>query len=406
MQIRRFLVQDIKEAIRIVKKELGADAVILTTRHVKDPSGAKNKKLEVTAAVDRMDSYSDENRDFYLHDSPEIKQKAEPSIGKRISELETKIEKIETVISPEEFIPKMKQLETGLEHLKSMIGDLLKHVENNDQNVTTFQFFHDRFMRELYERLILGGVDSQLARILIKETEERLKEKKLPSGLYGPDQLAEVIMERANLTDPFEKSRSNGPGIHALVGPTGVGKTTTVAKLAANQVFEKGKRCCLLTLDTFRIGATEQLNAYAKIMKIPIEVALDEIDLAHRIENYKNMDIIFLDTAGVSQKDVKMMNELAKSLTCNCPITVHLILSATTSQKDLHDVVERFAILKPSTLIISKLDEANTFGKVYNILHTHKIPTSFFTVGQNVPDDIEPATKERIAALLLDVSAN
>ena len=190
-----------------------------------------------------------------------------------------------------------------------------------------------------------------------------------------------------------------------VVGPTGVGKTTTVAKLAAHQVFELDRSVALLTVDTYRIGAIDQLRTYAKILDVPVEVCLSPVEFVEAARRHADKDMLLVDTAGASQKDAAMIGELAKVHQSGVPMDVHLIVSATTADADLADIATRYRALPLSSLIVSKLDESNRFGGVYNLMQDTRLPVSFFTIGQSVPDDIEPATPERVADLLLSISA-
>lgn len=195
--------------------------------------------------------------------------------------------------------------------------------------------------------------------------------------------------------------KKNGPRIIALVGPTGVGKTTTVAKLAALYALREGHRAALITIDNFRVGAVEQLKTYSRIMGVPIEVAATPAELEAAIELHSDKELILIDTAGRSPKDMEKIEELKSFLESKFAIEIHLCLAATTRDRELQEIVERFGILPISRVIFTKLDESESYGCIVNAHLRTKFPLSYFTTGQRVPEDLEIATSGRLAGLVL-----
>ena len=186
-----------------------------------------------------------------------------------------------------------------------------------------------------------------------------------------------------------------------LLGPTGVGKTTTIAKLAAIKALWEHKKVLLLTSDTYRIAAVEQLKTYAKILGVPIEIIFDISTIPSVVEEHDNADIILLDTAGRSQRDKKNMELFENIYNSFLPDAVHLVLAANMKYKDMLDVVEHIPNIPVSHLLFTKLDETVSYGSIFNIHQVMGCPVSFLTVGQNVPKDIETASGSRIADFLL-----
>jgi flagellar biosynthesis protein FlhF len=186
----------------------------------------------------------------------------------------------------------------------------------------------------------------------------------------------------------------------AVVGPTGVGKTTTVAKLAADFSLNKNKEVALITLDTYRIAAIEQLQIYSKIMDIPLSVAENKEAFTAALNRYQDKDIIFIDTAGRSRKDKKQMGELINCFDGNIPIERHLVLSSGDQEENLISNIRRFYPLSFDRIIFSKIDEANSFGNLFNICMRTNKPISYFTTGQKVPEDIEVATADKTIDLI------
>ena len=186
-----------------------------------------------------------------------------------------------------------------------------------------------------------------------------------------------------------------------LLGPTGVGKTTTIAKLAAIKALWEHKRVLLLTADTYRIAAVEQLKTYAKILGVPIEIIFDISSINSVVNDHENAEIILLDTAGRSQRDKKNMELFENIYNSFMPDAVHLVLSANMKYKDMLDVVEHIPNIPVTHLLFTKLDETISYGSIFNIHQVMGCPLSFLTVGQNVPKDIETASGSRISDFLL-----
>ncbi|NLB83981.1 MAG: flagellar biosynthesis protein FlhF [Synergistaceae bacterium] len=186
-----------------------------------------------------------------------------------------------------------------------------------------------------------------------------------------------------------------------VVGPTGVGKTTTIAKLAAIHALWEKKNILLLTADTYRIAAVEQLRTYAKILGVPMDVIYEAQEIPEILAKHGEPDLVLLDTAGRSQRDTRRLEELRALYDVFLPDTVHLALPANMKYRDMLDVVERMGVVPLSHIIFTKLDETTTYGALLNILLDFARPASFFTMGQNVPNDIEVASGMRLAEMLL-----
>jgi flagellar biosynthesis protein FlhF len=197
------------------------------------------------------------------------------------------------------------------------------------------------------------------------------------------------------------KLKQNAPRVIALVGPTGVGKTTTTAKLAAMYALNHGNQVALITMDIFRVGAVEQLKTYSRIMGIPLEVASTPRELEKAFEKHSSCDLIFIDTAGRSHKDKEKLDEMRTFLENKVPIDVYLCLSATTKDRELEEILHRFSIFQISKLVFTKIDECESFGNIVNLLMKDNLPIAYFTTGQRVPEDIEVATPEKLADMFI-----
>jgi flagellar biosynthesis protein FlhF len=197
------------------------------------------------------------------------------------------------------------------------------------------------------------------------------------------------------------RMKKNGPRMIALVGPTGVGKTTTIAKLAALYALKKKVKVALVTTDIFRAGAVEQLKTYAGILRVPMETVSTKKELEKALAVHANKDIILIDTAGKSGRDCGKMDELSGLLNGDSGIEKHLCLSATTRDEDLQDIVSRFKKLTVHRVLFTKLDESRKLGCIVNILLRNNLPLSYITNGQRVPEDIETASGKKVAQMVL-----
>ena len=187
----------------------------------------------------------------------------------------------------------------------------------------------------------------------------------------------------------------------ALVGPTGVGKTTTIAKLAAIYRLRENKRVGLITVDTYRIAAVEQLRTYAEIIDLPMEVVSTPREMREATARMSDMDLVLLDTAGRSPRDEVKIQELKSMLAEAKPEEVHLVVSAVASARSLSKTAEQFSTVGTTSLIVTKIDEATALGGLVSLARNSGLPLSFLTDGQNVPDDIQQANARNLADLIV-----
>ena len=191
------------------------------------------------------------------------------------------------------------------------------------------------------------------------------------------------------------------PKIVALIGTTGVGKTTTIAKIAAKYVLERGVSVALVTADTYRISAVDQLRTYSDIIGLPLEIVYSPEELKPALRKHRDKKLILIDTAGRSQNNDYQMDELKEFLAVEPSIEKHLVLSATTKERDAEAILERFSVCRPDRILLTKTDETESIGFIVNLLFDRRLAMSYLTTGQSVPDDIEPAKPEALARLML-----
>lgn len=264
-------------------------------------------------------------------------------------------------------------------------------------------------VQEVYAELLDSAMCPEIADRLLAGVQARLD----PVELDDPELvrrsvhrlLAELIPVVRAPSKPGRQADGR-PLTIALVGPTGVGKTTSIAKLAAVYKLRHGKRVGLITTDTYRIAAVEQLRTYARIIGLPVQVAADPQDTAEAMREMKDLDVVLVDTAGRSPSDRARLDELTALVRAARPHETHLVLAATASEAVLMRAVERFRPLEPDRLILTKLDEAVQLGAIAAVPGRAGLPLSHVCVGQEVPDDIELANADRLARRIAPAAAN
>jgi flagellar biosynthesis protein FlhF len=301
-------------------------------------------------------------------------------------------------------------MQEEVEHLKRMIGEL-KSAQDDGMNGSGAQVLMSQTklnspaLQDAFEQLVINGMDKRFALQLIRAASFELGDQAQNPEAVA-DQLAAEIMSTTEISSALAgiaPGRTEGPAVLAVVGPTGVGKTTTVAKLASEAILRRNLRVGLINLDGYKVAAFDQLGTYAKILNVPFRSAATADDLRAAMADFKSLDLVLIDTTGRSQRDPGSLGEMQGMLATVPGARTHLVLSVTTRDNELYDMAHRFSVFRPEGLIVSKLDEGTIYGAIYNISQKAKLPLVYFTTGQRVPEDIEEATRERVAALVLDL---
>ncbi len=253
-------------------------------------------------------------------------------------------------------------------------------------------------VQNLYSRLTKADIPKDLSVKLLKEVLSQLPKEDWENDGKLWNQLMEVIAGRIVTAQPWEFNGEQKTVV--LIGPTGVGKTTTIAKLAANFSLVAGRKVGLITVDTYRIAAAEQLKTYAEIIGLPLHVAYSPKELKEGIAKLKDRELILIDTAGRSQNNQLHIAEL-KHFFEGIAAEIHLVISATTKPRDVDEIISVFGQLPIDRVIITKLDETSAFGVLLHTCERARVPIAFVTTGQGVPEDIEVADGKRIAQLIL-----
>ncbi len=252
---------------------------------------------------------------------------------------------------------------------------------------------------QLYTELIDKGVDHETARAFVIHLKEQATAEQLESYQESHRLLTSLIESTIKVNGPIEAG-STKRKVVALVGATGVGKTTTLAKLAGSFRLRSGIKVGLVTVDTYRVAAVDQLRTYAEIIDLPMKVVKNPAEMRQALDDFTGLDLVLIDTAGRSPRDELQIQELKSILSEAKPDEVHLVMSLTSSIQTLIATIQKFAPANPTSLIMTKLDEAGGIGPLLSLMHQVSVPISYLTLGQDVPDDIELAQPARIARLI------
>ncbi|AQQ54116.1 flagellar biosynthesis protein FlhF [Planococcus lenghuensis] len=367
MRLKTYIVKNTTEAIPLIKRDLGTDALILNTKKIKTGGFLglfQKERLEVTAAVEAPS-----------RKKPEPVQRPEP---RQAAEQAAPVPQAN--VSSTELLDELKHIKQFMlqvideDRMPASLKALNKHL--NQEEVTA------EIQSELYSRLMLtlnergDGTERQVKQLAREEI---------------------IRLVTAHQKQPAVKD----PDIVCFIGPTGVGKTTTIAKIAADYMLKEDKRVGLITSDTYRIAAVEQLKTYASILNMPIEVVESPNDLSHALNALSDCDIILMDTAGRNYQQKNYIDDLEGLLAGKGRIQINLVLSLASKYEDMKRILANFKTIGIDELILTKKDETSSAGAILNLLVHYSIPIRYITTGQNVPDDILKATPELIADFIV-----
>ncbi len=443
MIIKKFIGKNEEEATALAKKDLGENLVIMNVRKVKaKPPFAflKSKRVEVTAAVEEDEppmeqirriaraqvnaqekaraeksadvsqtvsarqqssavSPSSDNSaitsDRGANDTPSLRSHASEEANRSIEE---KLDNLQNILE--------KRLGPGEENKDVSATDLKQEQTASSENAFPSKEEPDRetsrFLRLLYNTMIDNDIDEKLVNELISNAGNAGKPgAKLDHYLSA---VYQKMILRFGKAEGIAEPAPKGPVVIFFIGPTGVGKTTTIAKVASSLSVNDKKKVALLTTDTYRIAAADQLRTYASILEVPFRVIYSEDELLIACEDFRDCDYILVDTAGHSHKSEELLAKQKSYMECLPETTskqCFLVLSATTKYKDLKKIVDNYRTVSDFQLIFTKLDETSTLGSLYNIRCYSESSIAFITCGQNVPDDIETFNAQRIVKQLL-----
>lgn len=369
MEPRKFQASGMQEAMARIRKELGEDAVILSTRRLR---GGAEPLIEVVAASGSAAGRGPGEKRISIGSNGSLDH-----LNGRIDELVDLVKEIKG----ETIRPELQELKSTLGTVFDLLG-----LRNKDTG----------YMTSVYYRLIANGVSSETAARLVDQLRAN------PSS-NGHDRMKE-IEAYLQTSIPVSVDMAWGRRAIAFVGPPGVGKTTTMAKLAARYAIEEKASVGLITTDTFKIGAAEQLKVFSRITGLPLEVVTGRSGregLNRTIDKFADKDVILIDTPGLSQKN-NHFDQLAEALKRDQRVKTHLLLSPAVARENSIAAARRFGSVDYNSIILTKLDECTRFGSIYDIIDQVRKPVSYITTGQNIMQDIETADPARIARLITE----
>lgn len=387
MDVRTYRAKTMQEALLLVRRELGPEAAVLHTREVCGGPLLRwipgLKQIEITASAHVVVPSRLPPRD----DGLDLGSRPPLTRALPFADYGTEAPPDATPGFPE-------QMQGQLSDLQAMVEDLCRRSRGAAQHDWPEELF------ALFASLIDADVGEDLARELVERVRAEAPREELANAILMRARLLRMVEEQIQVAGPIRVT----PGrrrLVALVGQTGVGKTTTIAKLAANFRLREKRKVGLITVDTYRIAAVEQLRTYADIIDLPMQVVSTPREMRQAVDRMADLDLVLLDTAGRSPKDDVKIQELKAFLSEAGADEVHLVLSSVASAATLRRAAEQFSTVGTTALLLTKLDEAAGLGNLLPLLKTCKLPLSYLTDGQVVPDDIAPADRRRLARIVL-----
>ncbi|HYE18996.1 MAG TPA: flagellar biosynthesis protein FlhF [Tepidisphaeraceae bacterium] len=410
MNLRTFSAPTFAAAMALVKGEMGADAVILHTRTVprrKWMGMRRGEVVEITAGTGL--NVATRRRPAQAQQSQQTQSIGRPGAGtygrdgRPAPVAKPAPQPAQSSAAPGQGLLEtpaanramMMSISSEVRDLRGLLENLVRQTRKDAAPAVPEHLF------DHYTHLIQNQVAEELATDMVRQL-----------GSYRAEQLSQTDFVREKLVEQVERmipatgglrkgANKVGPHVVALIGPTGVGKTTTLAKLAANLKLRENRKVGLITLDTYRIAAIDQLRRYAELIGSPLKVCNSADDVAEAVAGMRDCDFVLVDTAGRSPADTLKLNELRGMLEAARPDEVHLVLASTASQTCIEFAIERFGQVRVDKIIFTKLDEAVHVGVVLNVVRKVNKALSYVTTGQNVPDDIEVGRGSRLAQMLL-----
>jgi flagellar biosynthesis protein FlhF len=377
MKVKKYTAPTMPEAMKKIRSELGESAVILNSKMIYTGGFLglfKKKNIEVIAAIDPNGKPKSTGRRA-PSEKPQVMQPPSQPVIKPAHGTDSSSLQLEKEISELKSIVQLLKSSNGFEHYPEDIRKALMFLKNQEVD--------EEYILETAEHLMK-----------LKNNEELLSHEEIGTALsrFLTSKLDGMPFGGISYKKKFVN----------VIGPTGVGKTTTLAKMAAEAVLEKRKKIAFITTDTYRIAAIEQLKTYAQLLNVPLEVVYKLADFQKAIEKFSDYDLIFVDTAGRNFREEKYVKDLEKIIDFKNDMETFLVLSMTAKEKDLKEIISKFSNVPIEKFIFSKMDETSSYGTMYNIIRSKQKGAAYITAGQSVPEDISEGSPNEIVRLLME----
>lgn len=399
MIIKKFTGKTEKEAVEAAKKELGNGVVVMNVKDVKKGGFLgffRSRIAEVTVALEEENErFSPIRKDRAAETAAKEIKPAMPSLGESSKSIEQKLDSLQNLL-----VSQIQKADSEKKDEAESRGEN-KPESKEEAFVAEEESENVKFLKLIYNTMIENEVDEKNANQLIDEVDKLIKPN-MPLDHILASAYQRMILKfgKTAMITPAEK----GPKVIMFIGPTGVGKTTTIAKIASFYALEEKKKVALLTADTYRIAAAEQLHTYANILEVPFRVIYTEEEMKEAVESFSDYDYIFVDTSGHSHKNEEQIEKTKKLLGGVDGLAekqIFLVLSATTKYKDLLRIAESYKQITDYQFIFTKLDETTSLGNLLNLKLYMNASIAYVTSGQNVPDDIEVFNPQKTVKQLL-----
>ncbi len=382
MRVKRYVVNALPEAVSMIRSELGKDAVILNTKEIKVGGFMgmfRKKKMEVIAAIESNQTPP----------PPQPLRKADPQVDAAVEQILLTAQRTATAVMEPPAAPIVAEQNARIEReqfIMDEIRDLREYMVKLSKQSSNQMAMSEQLI-QLKEHLIEQELDAHwierlLQTIMDKQNEERIEFSKEQVWDHAASQLEEWLRPYAG------SGISSQARVVHFVGPTGVGKTTTIAKLAAEHTIKNGRKVGFITSDTYRIAAVDQLRTYANILNVPLEVVFSPMDLPRAFMQLAERDLIYMDTAGRNFRSELHVSEVNSLLQTTEPSETVLVLSMTGKTRDMAAVADHFSKYGVRKVLFTKLDETAVFGAIFNLIMNFELLPTYMASGQTVPDDI------------------
>ncbi len=435
MHVKKFEARTIKEALEMVKREMGPEAIILNVKDNTQSFGlVGDRSVEITAASREASlqkkkyaesRVSPEVREKLFHSSARIQKQFIDDLVEKKTQVQAKQRAPRYIDIADEMPPvqtsqkiqsqpqaSQVQQQQGLQQSSREVETLKAEIQSLKNMISQFQSIPQRFSPGhpgaefgvnyegsfTFAKLTEAGVSDEIAAEVILKVQESLTPIKMKNKAVVDGYAAKLIMEQTQLETQAEASR-----IHQFVGPQGSGKTSQLVKFGSHLVLNQKKRIAIVSADSFKIGAAEQLRIFAQILDVPFQQVRNELEMNRALASFGNMDAILIDFPGMSLKTVEEISWI-KRMMCKEASKIHLVLSALTKDSDLQEISRRYRLLDYSCLSFTGIDDCSQPGVIFNTMKRENKGLFSFGLGNRLPEDFEMATKERCLDLIFKLS--